>query len=249
MDIAKIDDQVITSDEFVKLLKLSGKFDSLMNEVMEFRLTSLAARKAGVSLSAEEVQARADKYRRAYRLHRAADTNAFLDAQKITLDEFENYIRDTLYQETVLAEVCGDAAMKNYFALHSPKFESIEISHMVLDCEGKAREIKAAVADDPESFARLAREHSVADTAAKGGYIGKVFRGMLPPELESKVFTAPVGSLVGPLASSDGARFEIFRIDTKKPAELDGDTTVQIRRLLREAWLAERAKECCINAL
>ena len=58
--IAKIDDEVITSEEFVRLLKFSGKFDSLVEELIKDRLTVHAAGKQGISVSTEEVQERAD---------------------------------------------------------------------------------------------------------------------------------------------------------------------------------------------
>lgn len=44
----------------------------------------------------------------------------------------------------------------------------------------------SVLGDDPESFADMAREHSVADTAESGGYIGKVTRGSLQGTLKQK---------------------------------------------------------------
>ena len=36
----------------------------------------------------------------------------------------------------------------------------------------------------------MAREHSIAETRERGGLIGKVLRGSLRPDVESKVFNA-----------------------------------------------------------
>ena len=98
----------------------------------------------------------------------------------------------------MLEQVGNDAAIEDYFELNSPKFDSIEVSHIVLDSEGKAKEMISYLSDDPESFADMAREHSIADTRDEGGVIGRVLRGQLKPDIEAKVFNATVGDLLGP---------------------------------------------------
>jgi peptidylprolyl isomerase len=103
--------------------------------------------------------------------------------------------------------------------------------------------------DDPDSFEEMAREHSEADTRDYGGRIGKVMRGSLQGDIEAKVFNAEEGALLGPFPSGDGSMFEIFRIDAKKPAQLDDETRSEIKRLLRDEWLLARAKEHRIEML
>ena len=172
--IAKIGDNVVTSEEFVKSLKLNGKFDCLLDEMLKEKLTVHAAKKRGIALADDEVQERADEFRRQNGLHRATDTASYLANRKITLDEFEDFIRDTLYREKMLEEICSPDATDEFFAMHSPKFDSIEIRHIVVDSEGKAKEIKAMLTEDPSVFGELAREVSIADTAADGGCLGRI---------------------------------------------------------------------------
>jgi hypothetical protein len=73
----------------------------------------------------------------------------------------------------------------------------------VLDSEGKAKEMMSALADDPDSFAEMVREHSVGEARENGGVIGKVLRGSLKPDLEARVFNAAAGDLLGPFPSAD----------------------------------------------
>lgn len=248
-DIVKIDDEVFTSEDFIKLLKLNGRFEGLMEDILKEKLTVRAAKKLGISVSADEIQERSDQFRRVHGLHRAKDTNNYLDALGITLDDFETFITDMMYQEKMIAEVYKEAAVDEYFRLNSPRFDSIEVSHIVVDSQGKAKEMISVLTDDPESFEELAREHSVADTRESGGRIGKVLRGSLQNEVEAKVFNAQAGELLGPFPSGDGSHYEIFRVDEKNPARLDDETTAEIRRLLREEWLAARAREHRIEVL
>jgi peptidylprolyl isomerase len=194
------------------------------------------------------IQERADQFRRIQGLHRAADMNHYLDAMGVSLDEFEDFIVEGLIQETMMDQVCSLQAVEHYFKLNSPKFDSVEISRIVLDSEGKAREMMSALADDPDSFAEMVSEYSVGDTRENGGAIGKVLRGSLKPDIEARVFNAAAGELLGPFPSPDRTLFEIYAVNARHPATLDDDTTLEVRRLLREEWLAARAQEHIIEA-
>jgi peptidylprolyl isomerase len=246
--IVRIDDEVIDTDYFIRTLKLTGQFEGLVEQLVREKLTVLAAKKQGLPVAPEEIQERADQFRRIQGLHRAADMNHYLDALGISLDEFEDFVTDGLYHEKMMAQVCSDGAVEHYFKLNSPKFDSVEISHIVLDSEGKAKEMMSALADDPDSFAGMVSEHSVGEARENGGLIGKVLRGSLRPDLEARVFNAAAGDLLGPFPSGDRTLYEIFAVNAKHPATLDEETAVEVRRLLREEWLAARAQEHIIEA-
>ncbi len=246
--IVRIDDEVIDTEGFVRILKLSGQFEGLVEQLVRDKVTVRAAKKFGIRVSPEEIQERADQFRRVLGLHRATDMNNYLDALAVSLDEFESFITDSLYQEKMMGEVCSDKAVEAYFKLNSPKFDSIEVSHIVLDAEGKAKEMMSVLRDDPECFEEMAREHSIADTREQGGVIGKVLRGSLKTDVEAKVFNAAVGDLLGPFPSPDRSFFEIFMVNAKHPARLDEETAAEVRRLLREEWLLARSQEHVIEA-
>jgi len=246
--IVRIDEEVIGVEEFIRVLKLTGQFEGIVEQLVREKLTVHAARRQGMTLTPEEIQARADQFRRVQGLHRASDMNHYLDALGVSLDEFERFITDSLYQEKMMARIGDDAAVETYFQLNSPKFDSIEVSHIVVDSEGKARELVSYLQDDPDSFAEMAREHSIADTREQGGDIGKVLRGSLKSDIEAKVFNAEPGALLGPFPAADRSFFEVFLVRAKHPARLDADVAVEVRRLLREEWLMARAQEHVIQA-
>ena len=246
--IVRIDDEVVQVEDFMRTLKLTGQYEGLLEQLVRDKLSVHAARKHGIALSADEIQERADQFRRIRGLHRAADMNHYLDALGVSLDEFEAFITDSLYQEKMMEEVCSHRAVEEYFQLNSPRFDSIEVSHIVLETEGAAKEMMSILEDDPDSFAEMAREHSIADTREQGGVIGKVLRGSLKSDIEAKVFNAEVGDLLGPFPSADRTFYEIFTVTAKYPATLDDDTAAEVRRLLREDWLSARAQEHVVEA-
>jgi peptidylprolyl isomerase len=246
--IVRIDDEVVGIDQFIKILRLTGQLETILEQFVRERLAVRAAKKRGITVSAEEIQERADQFRRAKGLHRATDTNRYLDHLGVSLDEFESFITDSLYQERMMEQVCNAKAVEEYFTLNSPKFDSIEVSHIVLETEGKAKEMVSILRDDPECFVEMAQEHSIAHTRGQGGTLGKLLRGALKTDVEAKVFNAGVGDLIGPFPSSDRSFYEIFRVNAKNPGVLDEDTAAEVRRLLREEWLLARAREHVIEA-
>ena len=246
--IARVDEEIIGIDDFIRILKLTGQFASLVEQVVRDKLAVHAAKKQGIAPTPEEIQARADQVRRVLGLHRAADTNHYLDSLGVSLDEFEAFITDGLYQEKMTAQVCSERAVEDYFRANSPRFDSVEVRHIVLDSEGKAREMLSTLQEDPAAFEDLAREYSVAETRTRGGTIGKVLRGALKTDVEARVFNAAPGELLGPFPSGDGTLFEIFSVSARHPAMLDDETSAEVRRILLEQWLAARAQEHVIEA-
>ncbi|MGI9326173.1 MAG: peptidylprolyl isomerase [Pseudomonadales bacterium] len=242
-ELVRINEEIIDATALIKHLKLTGQYDTLIEEIVRERLTVQASEKSGQEVPEEEVQDRANQIRRVRGLHRAVDMNRWLDQLKVSLDEFEQFIIDSLRVERQNAELTSDAAVQEYFSSHSPKFDSVMVSHIIVDSEGKAREIIALLEDVPEMFGDLAREHSMADTAVDGGYIGTVLRGALAGDIESKIFNAEEGEVLGPFPSGDGKALEIFLIDAKRPAALDDSTAGEIRRILKEEWVRARAAE------
>ena len=102
--IVRIDDEVVDVAEFIRLLKLTGQFESLIEGVVREKLTVHAARKQGVRLSEDEIQQRADQFRRVRSLHRATDMNHYLDTLGVSLDEFEAWLRN-YYEKMLLLAV------------------------------------------------------------------------------------------------------------------------------------------------
>lgn len=243
MNVIRINDEVIDSDAFVKLLKLTGRFNALLEDIVKEKIASHAATRQNMALSEDEIQERADDLRRVRGLHRAADMNRYLDAMGVSLEEFEQFIIEMLKYEKVMAEITSDQAIEEYFRLNSPKFDAISVSHIMVDSEGKAKEIVSILEEEPEAFEELVEEYSLADTRNEGGRIGRVLRGALPPEVEGKIFNAAEGAILGPFATVGDAYFEVFRIDEKESAQLTDSTKEEVKRRLRDEWFATKTRE------
>lgn len=242
MNVAKIDGTTINSEQLVSWLKLSGRFAGVVSDLVEMKLTATAARKQGVSVSTDDLQAAVDEHRRVHGLHRVVDANEFLDAAGASLEDYEAFIEDGLLASKVLEEIASESAIERHFKGNKPDYESVEIGHIVVDSESKAREVMALIQEGAASFQDMAQELSLVATAANGGLIGKVYRGTLADDLEAKVFAAKANDLLGPVALPDG-NFEIFSVFEHSQADLDDETRSTIAQRLSGEWLQSAARD------
>lgn len=249
-ELAKIDDELVSGNDFIKFLKFNGKFNALLEDFLGHKLTVHAAKKSGVIVTEEEIQKRADQYRRIFGLHRSKDMMEHLNELGVSLDEFGKSLEENIIHESISADVQSQQAVNDYFALNSPRYESVELSNIIIDSEGTMQEIMALLEDDPDCFAELAKEHSIAtDTAENGGALGKVYRETLAPEIEAKIFNASVGDILGPFTDDDELLFEIFQVSKKYPAECDATIKKKIQKFLYDNWLASKMNEHKIEML
>ncbi len=248
-ELARIEQQTISTDDVVKSLQFGGRFTSLLEDVVRDKLVVHVAVKSGITVTDDEIQERADQLRRILGLHRAADMLDYLERMRVTVDDFEQYVREMLLHEKKEKEITADNLVEEYFRLNSPKFDAVEVAHIVVRSEGAAHELVAILEDEPERFAELAQEHSVADTKQNGGVIGRVTRGGLESEVESKIFNSDVEEALGPYESADGDSFEIYMVMAKHPAELDEPTRRSVRKQLFDDWVAATARETDIELL
>lgn len=242
MNIAEIGGNPLSSDRLVTWLKLSGRFAGVVADLIQEQLTATAARQRGLEVSTTELQAAVENHRRIHGLYRVADANRFLEAAGATLEDYEAFIEDGLLATKLLDDVVSEAAIEAHFQSHKLDYESVEIGHIVVDSEDKAREVIALVQEGAATFQELAKELSLIETAASGGRIGRIYRGTLADDLETRVFAAEVNDVLGPIALEDG-NFEVFSVFARQPAMLDEGTRGQIRQRLSNDWFQAAARE------
>ncbi len=217
--IVRIDDEVVDAGEFMRLLKLTGQFESLIEQLVRDKLTVRAAKKHGVVVTADDIQTRADQFRRMRGLHRAADMNHYLDALGVSLDEFEVFITDTLYQEKMLEQVGTDDAIEEYFKLNSPKFDSDRGE------PHRARHRRQGEGDDLLSARRSRQLRGDGARTFDRRYARRRRRDRqgaaraLKADIEAKMFNAALGDLLGPFLVAGSIALR----DLRGHGEVSGD--------------------------
>ena len=75
--------------------------------------------------------------------------------------------------------------------------------HILVQTEQECLDLKTRI-DGGEDFAEVAKAHSSCPSKAQGGDLGSFGPGMMVKEFDEVVFSAPVGSLQGPVKTQFG---------------------------------------------
>ena len=144
-----------------------------------------------------------------------------------------------------------EEAIKDFYAKNKDKFETLDINHILIAYAGgtvpprgggsapsQSEALRKAVAAYGElkngaDFAATARKYSD-DVASlrQGGQLGPVGRGMLPQELEARVFQIPIGQFSGPIPSRFG--IHIFRVNSRNTRPLEQVRAIVMQRVRQQ---------------
>ncbi|MCL1036644.1 peptidylprolyl isomerase [Shewanella corallii] len=75
--------------------------------------------------------------------------------------------------------------------------------HLLVDTEEQCLELKQQI-ENGADFADLAKAHSSCPSGAQGGELGSFGPGMMVPEFDRVVFSAPLNEVQGPVKTAFG---------------------------------------------
>ena len=75
--------------------------------------------------------------------------------------------------------------------------------HILVDSEEHCNQLKQAI-ENGADFAQVAKENSSCPSARDGGNLGTFGRGQMVREFDEVVFSAPVGTVQGPVKTQFG---------------------------------------------
>lgn len=247
-ELLRIDEEVVTEEEFIKNLKLTNEYQRLFDTFLKNKVTVHAAKKRGLEVSDEALQAAANDFRLSFGLHRSKDTHDWLKQMEITLDDFEKFIIEQTLRNMMIQEITSDDQIAAYFKLHAPKFDTVDVHQMITDSEDKAKEIVALLEEDPDSADELAEEFCSGDTTGTSSQkMTGIRRDRLADEISAKLFSAQEGEAVGPFYMGAEAYYEVLLVIGIHTAQLNADVRQQIGEAIYEEWVQSRFQEFKIS--
>ena len=75
--------------------------------------------------------------------------------------------------------------------------------HILVEDEQKCSDLKSEI-EAGKDFAEVAKEHSTCPSGQQGGELGEFGPGMMVPEFDKVVFSAPVNEVQGPVKTQFG---------------------------------------------
>ncbi len=75
--------------------------------------------------------------------------------------------------------------------------------HILVSSEEQARQLKEEIKNGVD-FVDVAEQHSLCPSSTEGGDLGQFGRGMMVPEFDEAVFSAPINEVQGPVKTQFG---------------------------------------------
>ncbi|MGI5817669.1 MAG: peptidyl-prolyl cis-trans isomerase [Armatimonadota bacterium] len=256
--VATVNGQPIDSDTLTdELLRRWG--DIALGSLIQELAVQQAAAEAGVSVDAEEVEERADTFRRNIDINAASSGGNFsmwLAQNKMTPYAFRRWIRT----EYLLEKLVGDEAavtedeVRAYYDDQQQRFrqpERMRVSHICVNEKAEADRIRAEIING-KSFEDAAREYSIDPyTRDEGGKFGIIPRG--ESSFQKAAFTLQDnGAMTEPVRTEKG--WHIIRRDEHMPAgtpsfeEMKDQLTEQLRQQKLMAMINKKRSEIMQSA-
>jgi len=246
--------RVLSADERAELQR------AFLVQAIDRELTLGEAERLGLQLTAEEIETSLAETRHDYD---DASFQAMLQDRGLTLDALRQELASNLLMEKVMQKAAlsgvevAESDIEAYYREHQDEFDrpaQVRVRQIVLADEDQARQVLGRLRQG-ESFAELAKAHSLFPDGEEGGDLGFFARGEMPPEFDAVVFDLPVGRLSEPVTSPYGVH--IFQVEERRQArQLKlAEAAPEIRALLlREAeeqaylrWLQELRARAVID--
>src|SRR5262245_45594852 len=188
--VASLPGVSLSLGQLLQTLHAQGRLRPINVEALAGQLVQEQARQAGLSVTAEELQAAADAFRRAHGLHTAAATRAWLGGQGLTAADFEAGLGERLLAARLKQRQTAARADES-FAARRADFERLRVGQVLAGREDLARELASQIRDEGRGLEEVAREHGL--PVARRLLFRKDLNGPLAEPLAS----AGAGELVG----------------------------------------------------
>jgi len=219
---------------------------NLVNELISELLIKDRADRLGLTITNEEIKDAITRLKQQYNITTDEEFNSSLQQSGLTRAEMETRLRDTLITNKVFARELrnrnelSDPELRDRYNKEKEQYRLPERAHLreivVLKPENaakleeasqRANEIAEAARKPGTDFANLAMTMSESATRDKAGDLGEVAKGDLVAELDKAIFSAPAGSILGPVETKSA--WHIVRVEQRLPSEVPAFESVKDR--------------------
>ena len=161
---------------------------------------------------------------------------------KEELEKLKNELLVNFYVDKILRDVkVTPEEIRAYYDGHPEEFqgeETVSASHILVDSEEKALDIKGKIEKGEMSFEEAAKAFSSCPSSQRGGDLGSFGRGQMVPEFETAAFALELGKVSDPVRTQFG--FHLIRVNEKKAAEKP--SFEEVEEEIGQRVLAEKQK-------
>jgi parvulin-like peptidyl-prolyl isomerase len=199
-----------------------------------------AAARAGMTPSDEDLTALMMEFRQENNLYAAAEVEEFLAPRGMSADQFFEAFR-LLWTERALRKRYSEDVAERHFLQHTPDYDTVVLSEMVVADENVARELALQVREEEAVFEQLVRSYSTAASKENDGYLGPKRRGDITPREAAAAFAARAGDVIGPFPAQ--REFRLLLVHEVTRAVLTPEIREEIQARLWREWLEQQVED------
>lgn len=219
---------------------------NLTNELISELLIRDRADRLNLTVTDAEVKDAIGRLKEQYGIQTDEQFESSLKSSGLTRPEMEARLRETLITNKVFSRELrsraelSDPELRARYNREKEQYRLPERAHLreivvlkpeapgqVAEAQQRAAELAEAARKPGADFASIASTMSESATREKGGDLGEVAKGDLVADLDTAVFSAPAGTILGPLETKSA--WHIIRVEQRLPSEVPGFDTVKDR--------------------
>jgi parvulin-like peptidyl-prolyl isomerase len=222
--------------ETLRQLLLIEDDGTFLTVLVEQSVVDAECERRQIEVKPQAVSDELNLIRRSKRLYSKVDTEKWLQENGLSDNDFENLVKARVRRKELKNQIV-EGKVEKYFAMEKWRFDSADLYRIKVTKKSTAEELTAQLKEGAEFFG-LAKKYSEERSSSHScGYIGKIMREQMRPEIESQIFKAQSGEIVGPIESVDG--FHIYLVEKIELAKLDESVILKVEDKLFQEWLKE----------
>jgi len=231
----------ISQNDIVHQIKLSCQLPSIIESIMTRQIITRAASEIGIKVELEELQQAVDNFRLMNHLSSADVTWLWLQKHSLSLDNLEEIAEISVLSSKLSQYLFADQ-VEHFFVEHQLDYAQVVMYEVILDDEDLAMELFYAIKEGEISFSEVARQYiQNPELRRKGGYLGKLKRIELKPEISAAVFSATPPAILKPIITAQGAH--LILVEEFIHPNLDNVLWYNILSNLFSEWLKQQIEQ------
>lgn len=217
----------------------------LVDDMISELLIRERADRLNISVTDAEVREHIEQLKQQYGITSDEQFEASLRNSGLSRAEMEARLRETLTTRKVFARELrrndlSDSDLRERYNREKEQYRLPERAHLreivilkpedaskVDEARQRAADVAEAARKPGTEFASVASTMSESGTRDKGGDLGEVAKGDLVADLDKAVFSAPAGTIIGPLETKSA--WHIMLVEQRLPSEVPAFESVKDR--------------------
>jgi hypothetical protein len=236
-DVKPVQIHPATDGEIIAYLRRSAKFAEIARASERETFILANCDRLGIAVSDDEWQAAGDAFRLERKLWGNTETMAWLEEQRIDVEEWSQGVKIGLLEKKLKEHLFGAVVDASYVG-DRDKYRRVALCQILVPELPTAQKIVQMLREENASFAALALEYSKGKQSQENaGFVGIRYLVELLSEIAEAVKNAKEGEIIGPVQTKFG--YHVLRVEKCFPTELNQAVREQIMDSLFQSWLQQ----------